>query len=78
MQTIKINTENTANGCEFTTGYKAIATIRKDTDGSYWARFQAYANANNLRTFADAVEFIGDAIENHFAAFGLDVEFVNA
>lgn len=78
MQTIKVNTEHTSNGCEFTTGYKAIATIRKDSDGSYWARFQAYASANNLRTFADAVEFIGDAITNHFAAFGLNVEFVNA
>lgn len=78
MQTIKINIEQTANGYEFTTGYKAIATIRKDTNGTFWARFQAYASANNLRSFADAVEFIRDAIESHFTAFGLNVEFVNA
>lgn len=77
MQTIKINIEQTANGCEFTAGYKAIATIRKDTNGTFLARFQAYASANNLRTFADAVEFISDAIESHFATFGLGVEFAN-
>lgn len=77
MQTIKVTTESTANGCEFTTGYKAIATIRKDTNGTFWASFQVYASANNLRTFADAVEFISNAIENHFAAFGLGVEFAN-
>lgn len=77
MQTIKVTTESTANSCEFTTGYKAIATIRKDTNGTFWARFQVYASANNLRTFADAVEFISNAIENHFAAFGLGVEFAN-
>lgn len=70
MQTIKVTTESTANGCEFTTGCK-------DTNGTFWARFQVYASANNLRTFADAVEFISDAIENHFAAFGLGVEFAN-
>lgn len=40
--------------------------------------FQAFASANNLRTFPDAVEFISDAITNHFAAFGLNVEFANA
>lgn len=78
MQTIKVTIESTASGCEFTTGYKAIATIRKDTNGTFGARFQAYASANNLRTFPDAVEFISDAIEDHFAAFGLGVEFVNA
>lgn len=78
MQTIKVNIEKTANGYEFTTGFKAIATIRKDKNGTFWARFQVYASANNLRTFADAVEFISDAIENHFDAFGLNVEFVNA
>ena len=35
------------------------------------------AVCNNC-TFPDAVEFISGAIENHFAAFGLNVEFVNA
>ena len=75
MQTITINIEQTQSGCEFSTGYKAIARISKDTNGTFWARFQAFASANNLRTFADAVEFIGDAITNHFAAFGLNVEF---
>lgn len=78
MQTIKINIEQTANGYEFTTGHKAIATIRKDVNGSFWAKFQAFATANNLRTLPDAVEFISDAISNHFDGLGLDVEFVAA
>ena len=50
MQTIKINIEQAANGYEFTTGSKAIATIRKDVNGTFWARFQIFASANNLRT----------------------------
>lgn len=78
MQTIKINIEQTANGYEFTTGHKAIATISQDRRGAYSARFQVYANANNLRTLPDAVEFISDAISNHFDRLGLDVEFVAA
>ncbi len=78
MQTIKINIEQAANGYEFTTGSKAIATIRKDVNGTFWARFQIFASANNLRTLPDAVEFISDAISNHFDRLGLDVEFVAA
>lgn len=76
MQTIKVNIEQARNGYEFTTGYKSIATIRQDKNGSFWARFQAYATANNLRTLPDAVEFISDAISNHFDRFGLNVQFV--
>jgi hypothetical protein len=68
MQTIKINIEQTANGYEFTTGSKAVATIRKDVNGTFWAMFQAYATANNLRTLPDAVEFISDAISHHLTA----------
>lgn len=78
MQTIKINIRPAGNGYEFTTGAKAIATIRKDVNGTFWAKFQAFATANNLRTLPDAVEFIGDAIRNHFDRLGLDVEFVAA
>lgn len=78
MQTIKINIEQAANGYEFTTGHKAIATISQDKRGAYSARFQMYATANNMRTLPDAVEFISDAITNHFDGLGLDVEFVAA
>lgn len=78
MQTIKINIEPTANGYEFTTGHKAIATIRNEANGTLAARFQMFASANNLRTLPDAVEFISDAISNHFDRLGLDVEFVAA
>ncbi len=78
MQTIKINIEQTANGYEFTTGHKAIAIISQDGRGAYSARFQMFASANNLRTLPDAVEFISDAISNHFGRLGLDVEVVAA
>ena len=78
MQTIKINIEQISNGYEFTTGYKAIATIRKDVNGTFWAKFQIYATANNIRTLPDAMEFISDAISNHFDRLGIDVEFVAA
>ena len=67
-----------------------ILTVQHETDpesrggsdfcnpGKYSARFGVYASGGNIATFADAVEFISDAIESHFAAFGLNVEFVNA
>lgn len=75
MQTIKVNIEQAGCGYEFSTGFKSIATIRQDKNGSFWARFQAYASANNLRSLPDAVEFISDAISNHFGKFGLNVQF---
>lgn len=75
MQTIKITIEQTQSGCEFSTGHKAIARISKDTNGTFWARFQVFASANNIKTLPEAVEFISDAITNHFANFGLNVEF---
>ncbi len=44
---------------------------------SHAGRFGVFGSCDNC-TLPDAVEFIGDAISNHFAQFGLNVEFVNA
>lgn len=80
MQTIKVNTNSLPWGCNFTINGKEIAGIGSDfcNPGKYSARFGVYASGSNIATFADAVEFIGDAIESHFASLGLNVEFVNA
>ena len=60
-------------------GGNFLAAVGTDfyNKGRYAGRFSPFASCNNS-TFADAVEFISDAIESHFAAFGLNVEFVNA
>lgn len=80
MQTIKVNTNSLPWGCNFTINGKEIAGIGSDfcNPGKYSARFGVYASGGNIATFADAVEFISDAIANFFATFGLNVEFVNA
>lgn len=80
MQTIRVNTNSLPWGCNFTINGKEIAGIGSDfcNPGKYSARFGVYASGGNITTFADAVEFISDAIESHFAALGLNVEFVNA
>lgn len=81
MQTIKINTRTNTNGnvTMFTVNGVCVAHVGTDlyNVGRYAGQFSPFASCNNS-TFADAVEFISDAIESHFAAFGLNVEFVNA
>lgn len=80
MQTIKVNTSKTEYGVAFSVkGGNFLAAIGTDSHnkGRYAGQFSPFASCNN-KTFADAVEFIGDAICSHFAAFGLNVEFVNA
>ena len=84
MQTIKVKINPLPWGCYFTINGKEIAAIGSDfcNPGKYSARFGAYKSggniAGNIATFMDAVEFISDAITAHFAAFGLNVKFVNA
>ena len=77
MQTIKVKTNSLPWGCNFTINGKEIAGIGSDfcNPGKYSARFGASTSGGNIATFADAVEFISDAITAHFAAFGLAVEF---
>ena len=77
MQTIKVKTNSLTWGCNFTINGKEIAGIGSDfcNPGKYSARFGACTSGSNIATFADAVEFISDAITAHLAAFGLAVEF---
>lgn len=80
MQTIKVNTNKTEYGVAFSIqDGNFLAAVGNDfyNKGRYAGKFGSYGSCNNC-TFADAVEFISDAIVNHFAAFGLNVEFVNA
>ena len=80
MQTIKVNTSKTESGVAFAVqGGNFLAAIGADfhNKGRYAGQFSAYGSCNNC-TLPDAVEFIRKAIRNHFAEFGLNVEFVNA
>lgn len=78
MQTIKVTvkTNEAKTATVFCTDSGAIASVSPDVrnKGKFTGHFAAYGNCDNS-TFADAVEFISDAITNHFAAFGLNVEF---
>ena len=79
MQTIRVNTRTNSNGVAiFSVNGVCIAHVGTDlyNVGRYAGRINRAGGAVcNNRTFADAVEFISDAICNHFAAFGLGVEF---
>ena len=80
MQTIRVNTSKTEYGVAFSVeSGNFLAAVGNDfyNKGRYAGKFGTYGSCNNC-TIADAVEFISGAIENHFAAFGLNVEFVNA
>lgn len=80
MQTIKVNSTATTYGVAFSVqGGNFLAAVGTDfyNKGRYAGQFSPFASCNN-KTFAEAVEFISDAICNHFAQFGLNVEFVNA
>lgn len=83
MQTIKVTTRTNANGGVTMFIINGVCIAHVGTDlynvGRYAGRVNNAGGAmcNNC-TFPDAVEFISDAIENHFAQFGLNVEFVNA
>lgn len=80
MQTVRVNTSKTEYGVSFSIdGGNFLAAVGTDfqNKGRFSGQFSPFASCNN-KGFADAVEFISDAIENHFAAFGLNVEFVNA
>lgn len=77
MQTIKVNTNKTEYGVAFSIqDGNFLAAVGTDfyNKGRYAGQFSHFASCNN-KGFADAVEFITDAITVHFAAFGLAVEF---
>lgn len=82
MQTIKI-TLPAATAATDTIRYQidgtTIATVSPDmfNKGKYCGNFGVYGSCNNVSA-PDACEFVCTVIENHFAAFGLNVEFINA
>lgn len=83
MQTIKVSTTATAYGVAFGImdgNFLGAVGPDKKNPGKWGGHIDnngLFAGCFN-RSFAEAVEYISDAIENHFAAFGLNVEFVNA
>lgn len=82
MQTIKI-TLPAATAATDTICYQidgtTIATVSPDmfNKGKYCGNFGAFGSCSNVSA-PDACEFVAVAIVNHFAAFGLNVEFAYA
>ncbi len=82
MQTIKV-TLPAATAASGTIRYQidgtTIATVSPDMfhKDKYRGNFGAFGSCDNVDA-PTACEFIGDAIERHFAQFGLNVEFVAA
>ncbi len=82
MQTIIVKINQVAgNGCAMLVNNKVIASIYKDAinKGRYvglFAHGTSFGQIKDGMRYPDAVEFVTDCIEKHFAKFGLDVEFV--
>lgn len=76
MQTIKVNVKREKENVLFLINGKQIANIGKDffNKGRYSGGFGGFGSCNNLR-FPEALEFISDCIEKHFAKFNLSVNF---
>lgn len=76
MQTIIVTVNQQGDKTALQIDDKVIATISKDSfnEGRYSASFGAFGYCNNSH-YPDAVEFITDCIERHFANFGLNVKF---
>lgn len=80
MQTIKVTIKTEDNITGFYAACKRpFAHVSPDFyhKGKFAGYYGVWASCDN-KTFADAIEFIGNEIERYFAAFGLNVEFVNA
>lgn len=82
MQTIKVTlpaATAASDTIRFQIDGKTIATVSPDmyNKGRYCGNFGVFGCCNNVDA-PTAVEFIGTAIERHFEAFGLNVEFVAA
>ena len=75
MQTIIVTVKQQGENAALQIDDKVIATVSKDFNkGRYCGSFGVFGCCNNSR-YPDAVEFISGCIENHFAKFGLNVEF---
>lgn len=82
MQTIKVTLPAVTAATDtirFRIDGTTIATVSPDmfNKGKYCGNFGAFGSCSNVSA-PDACEFIITVIESHFAAFGLNVEFVNA
>lgn len=79
MQTIKVESIATTYGVAFSVkDGNFLASVGPDSyNPGRWATGNPTFGACNNCTFADAVEFISDAVCNHFAAYGLNVEFIH-
>lgn len=77
--TLKIEVTTTDGVTDFVTltNKKRIAIISSDSyhAGKYIGKFGVFESCNNS-TFAEAVEFVSDCIERHFAEYGINVEFL--
>lgn len=74
---IKVKVKECANGhTELYIGETNIATIQKDWKnvGRWAGHFSVFGVCNN-KTFPEAVEFITDCIDRHFAQFGIEVSY---
>lgn len=82
MQTIKVNVKIPSPlFMKFMVDGVCVAHVGPEwhNAGRYAGRInQTGGAACNNKTFADAVEFIGDALCSLFASLGLNVEFINA
>lgn len=76
MQTIIVTINQQGEKATLQIDGKVIATITKDSfnKGRFCGSFGPFGCCNNSR-YPDAVEFVTDCIERHFANFGLNVEF---
>lgn len=82
MQTIKVNINTTPSETTFKINGHTVADIHAYSGEHHAEAFCGIVPADQLPEsfvmYPDAVEYIGDAIATHFAAFGMNVEFVNA
>lgn len=76
MQIIIVTVNNQGEKTALQIDSKVIATISKDSfnKGRYCASFGPFGCCNNSR-YPEALEYITDCIERHFAKFGLNVTF---
>lgn len=78
---IEVKTENRTDGKTVTefyiNGVKHIASVINDFNniGKYSGYCGTLGACNNV-TYPEAIEFVSDCIERHFAEFGINIEFV--
>lgn len=78
MQTIKVTTTTKGNETVFAIDTFTIGKVCPDAKhpGRYQGNYKNFDTISNAR-YADAVEYIGNAIEEYFRVnLGLNVEFV--